>query len=140
MPNVTEKTIETNTSKPNKLAKETKVLEKKPEPEKSPEKVDKKTRAPRARKIEELILESTKKMTDKEKEILIKYLKDENCKLGNQINELKTNIESAFKKVNQIQEQYNAMEKFYQDNLAYIDGQVVAFANAVRRSTVGGNN
>ena len=31
MPNVTEKTIETTTSKPNKLAKETKALEKKPE-------------------------------------------------------------------------------------------------------------
>ena len=137
MPNVNEKTVETTTAKPNTLAKETKVLEK-PETKKKEEKTIKKTKAPRARKVEELINETTKKMTDKEKDVLIKYLKEESLKTSHQMAALKENIEAAYKKVNLVEEQYNAMEKFYQDNLAYIDGQVVAFYNAVRKSTVGG--
>lgn len=137
------------TNEPNAIAKETKVLEaapkqdktdKKPEKKKeetAPKKI-KKTRAAKARKVEELITESTKKMTDKEKDILIKFLREDNTKLGHQISALRENIEAAYKKVNQVEAQYNDMEKFYRDNLAYIDGQVVAFTNAVRKSTVGG--
>ena len=56
------------------------------------------------------------------------------------IETLKTSIENAFEKARLIEERYNDMEKFYRDNLAYIDGQVIAFANAVRKSTVGGTN
>lgn len=139
MPNVTEKTVET--TKPNKLAKETKVLDK-PEVTKEIKKVtkEKTQRAPRARKVEELINEATKKMTDKEKDILIKFLKEDSTKMKNQINELKHNIESAYRKVNNIEEQYKAMETFYKNNLEYIDGQVIAFTNAVRKSTVGGTH
>ena len=138
MPNVNDKNVksETTTTKPNELAKETKVLDKKEA--KKEEKPVKKERAPKARKIEELINESTKKMTDKEKDLLIKFLKEDSNKMQNQIAELKMNIESAFRKVNQIDEQYKAMEAFYKSNLEYIDGQVIAFANAVRKSTVGG--
>lgn len=108
-----------------------------------PEKAEKKTRkprAPKARKVEELIEEATKKMTEKEKDLLIEYLRTDTGKLKQQIEELNHTIESAFKQVQLVQEQYNAMEKYYQDSLQYIDGQVTAFANAVRKSTVGGTH
>lgn len=111
--------------------------------EAKPEKAEKKTRkprAPKARKVEELIEEATKKMTEKEKDLLIEYLRTDTGKLKQQIEELNHTIESAFKQVQLVQEQYNAMEKYYQDSLQYIDGQVTAFANAVRKSTVGGTH
>lgn len=111
-----------------------------PEPveEKKPAKKTKQTRKPRARKVEDLIEEATKKMTDKEKDLLIAFLREDTTKLNNQILALKQNIESAYEKVNMIQADYEAMERFYRDALQYIDGQVIAFANAVRKSTVAG--
>lgn len=136
-------------AEPNTLANETKVLESAPKKEAKKEKVTaekktekkvKQTRAPRARKVEELVNEATKKMTDKEKDILIKFLREDTTKLKNQIDALKANIEASYKKAQLIEEQYKDMEAFYRDSLAYIDGQVVAFANAVRKSTVGGVN
>ena len=99
-----------------------------------------KPRAPKARKVEELIEEATKKMTEKEKDLLIEYLRTDTGKLKQQLEELNHTIESAFKQVQLVQEQYNAMEKYYQESLQYIDGQVTAFANAVRKSTVGGTH
>lgn len=106
--------------------------------EKKPAKKTKQTRKPRARKVEDLIEEATRKMTDKEKDLLIAFLREDTNKLNNQILALKQNIESAYEKVNLIQADYEAMEKFYRDALQYIDGQVIAFANAVRKSTVAG--
>lgn len=108
--------------------------------EEKPEKKTRKPRAPKARKVEELIEEATKKMSDKEKDLLIEYLRTDTGKLKQQIEELNHTIESAFKQVQLVQEQYNAMEKYYQESLQYIDGQVTAFANAVRKSTVGGTH
>ena len=109
----------------------------KAEEPKAPKK-EKKPRAPRARKPEELISEATKNMSDKEKDILIKFLKENTTMLKNKMEELNRNIESAYRKANQLEEQYKSMEAFYQENLKYIDGQVVAMVNAVRKSTVGG--
>ena len=100
----------------------------------------KKNRAPKARKVEELIEEATKKMTDKEKDLLISYLREDTTKLKNTIENLKQTIESSFAQCREVERQYEAMEKFYKDSLSYIDGQVTAFANAVRKSTVGGMN
>ena len=77
-------------------------------------------------------------MSDKEKDLLIAFLREDTTKLKNQIDALKQNIESAYAKVNQVQAEYEAMERFYQESLQYIDGQVIAFANAVRKSTIGG--
>ena len=108
--------------------------------ETKPEKKTRKPRAPKARKVEELIEEATKKMSDKEKDLLIEFLRADTGKLKQQIEELNHTIESAFKQVQLVQEQYNAMEKYYQESLQYIDGQVTAFANAVRKSTVGGTH
>ena len=100
----------------------------------------KQTKRPRARKVEELIEEATKKMSEKEKDLLIEFLRGDTNKLNNQIEALKQNLEVAYAKVNQIQAEYEAMEKFYRESLQYIDGQVIAFANAVRKSTVGGTH
>ena len=108
--------------------------------EEKPEKKTRKPRAPKARKVEELIEEATKKMSDKEKDLLIEFLRTDTGKLKQQIEELNHTIESAFKQVQMVQEQYKAMEKYYQESLQYIDGQVTAFANAVRKSTVGGTH
>lgn len=115
---------------------ETEEKEKKP----AKKKAAKTTRKPRARKVEELIEEATKKMSDKEKDILITFLREDTNKLKNQIDTLNHTIESAFTQVNQVKADYEAMERFYRESLQYIDGQVVAFANAVRKSTVGGMN
>lgn len=100
----------------------------------------KKNRKPRARKVEELIDEATRKMTDKEKDLLISFLREDTTRLKNTIDALKQNIESAYKQCRELEKQYESMEAFYRDSLKYIDGQVVAFANAVRKSTVGGMN
>lgn len=108
--------------------------------EKKPEKKTRKARAPKARKVEDLIEEATKKMSDKEKDLLISYLREDTTQLKNTIEALKQNIESAYAKCREIEAQYAAMENFYKDSLNYIDGQVIAFANAVRKSTVGGTN
>ena len=104
------------------------------------EKPAKRGRAPKARKVEELIKEATKKMTDKEKDILIAFLREDTTQLKNTIEELKGTIESAFNQCRQVEAQYEAMEKYYKESLQYIDGQVIAFAQAVRKSTVGGAN
>ena len=117
------------------------VEESEPKPKKKVTESSKKPskpRKPRARKVEELIEEATKKMSDKEKDLLIAFLREDTTKLKNQIDALKQNIESAYAKVNQVQAEYEAMERFYQESLQYIDGQVIAFANAVRKSTIGG--
>lgn len=108
--------------------------------EKKPAKKTKQTRKPRARKVEELVEEATRKMSDKEKDLLIAYLRENTTELKNTIDALKQNIESAYAKCREIESQYAAMERFYKESLQYIDGQVVAFANAVRKSTVGGTN
>lgn len=120
-------------------AKETFKTEKTKKPVKV-EKKEAKPRKPRARKVEELINEATKKMTDKEKDILIAFLREDSTKLKNTIDALRQNIESAYAQCNKIEDQYKDMEKFYRESLQYIDGQVIAFANAVRKSTVGGMN
>lgn len=108
--------------------------------EEKPAKKTRKPRAPKARKVEDLIEEATRKMSDKEKDILISFLREDTTKLKNTIEALKQNIESAYAQCREVEAQYEAMEKFYKDSLQYIDGQVIAFANAVRKSTVGGMN
>lgn len=109
-----------------------------PEPEAKPEKKTRKPRAPKARGVEELVEEATKKMTDKEKDVLIAFLREDSNQLKNTIEALKQNIESAYAQCRELENQYQAMENFYKESLQYIDGQVIAFANAVRKSTVAG--
>ena len=63
----------------------------------------KKTRTPKARKIEEIITLATKDLTDKEKENIINHLKEEVNLRDNQIRALKENIESTRKQLQESQ-------------------------------------
>ena len=98
----------------------------------------KKTRVPKARKIEEVITLATKDMTDKEKENLINYLKEEINLRENQIGALKENIESTRKQLQESQKMLDECELFYRSKLQYVDQQTNAFVAAVRASIVGG--
>ena len=98
----------------------------------------KKTRVPKARKIEEVITLATKDMTDKEKENLINYLKEEINLKENQIGALKENIESTRKQLQEAQKMIDECELFYRSKLQYVDQQTNAFVAAVRASIVGG--
>lgn len=141
MPNINQNTTpepvseKVNPPKPIKKKEKTVEASKAETPKK-----ETKPRKPRARKVEELINEATKKMTDKEKDILIAFLRENSNELKNTIEALKNNITSAYEQCRRVEEQYESMEKYYKESLQYIDGQVIAFANAVRKSTVGGNN
>lgn len=121
---------------------ETKITKEKPKTNKEETKISKekpkkaKPKAPKARKIGFLLEESTKKMTDKEKDLLIKYLRENETKLNNQIKALTDNLDSAYKKMHQIEDQYGSMEAYYRKNFNYINDQLTAFAAAIRRSTM----
>lgn len=98
----------------------------------------KKTRAPKARKVEELITLATKNMSDKEKENLIDYLKGEINLRENQITALKENIESTRRQFQEAQRMLEDCEQFYRNKLQYVDQQTTAFVAAIRASIVGG--
>lgn len=102
----------------------------------------KKKTAPKkkSREITELVELAVKNMTDKEKENLINYLKDEGYAKDGKITALKNNCEMAYEKLRRCEEEYNAMERYYKDRLNFIDQQVLAFSNAVKLSIVGGVN
>ena len=98
----------------------------------------KKTRVPKARKIEEIITLATKDLTDKEKENLINHLKEETNLRDNQIRALKENIESTRKQLQESQRLLDECELFYRNKLQYVDQQSNAFLAAIRASIVGG--
>ena len=98
----------------------------------------KKTRTPKARKIEEIITLATQDLTDKEKENLINHLKEETNLRDNQIRALKENIESTRKQLQEAQKMIDECELFYRSKLQYVDQQTNAFVAAVRASIVGG--
>ena len=116
------------------------------EPKKTKEAIEIKTkpkktvkqRAPKARKIEEIITLATKDLTDKEKENLISHLKEETNLRDNQIRALKENIESTRKQLQEAQKMIDECELFYRSKLQYVDQQTNAFVAAVRASIVGG--
>ena len=99
---------------------------------------EKKTRAPKARKVEELVTLATKDMTDKEKANLIEYLKGEVNLRENQIAVLKENIESTRRQFQEAQKMLDECEQFYRNKLQYVDQQTTAFVAAIRASIVGG--
>ena len=98
----------------------------------------KKTRAPKARNVEELIVLATKQMSDKEKANLIEYLKGERKLRDNQIAVLKENIESTRRQFQEAQKMLDDCEQFYRSKLQYVDQQTNAFVAAVRTAIVGG--
>lgn len=100
----------------------------------------KKTRKPRekVRPVEECYDLPLSKLTPKEKDNLIKELKESLTLTTNKVDAYKANAEAAFNQTRQIEEQYKAMEKYYRDQLKYIDMQVQAFHTAVNQAIKGG--
>ena len=108
----------------------------------TPEKVEapKKPRKPRekVRSAEECLELPVTKLTDKEKNNLIKELKEALTQALNQSEAYKTNAKSAFDQCRQMEDQYKAMEQYYKDQLKYVDAQVNAFHSAINQAVKGG--
>jgi phage shock protein A len=100
----------------------------------------KKVRKPRekVRPVEETLGLSVSKLTDKEKEALIKHLKEENTLLSNKVDSYKQNAGAAFDQTRQLEDQYKAMEQFYRGRLQYVDNQLNAFHAAINEAIKGG--
>lgn len=104
------------------------------------EAVKKKPRKPRekTREIEEIINLPVSKLSDKEKEKLIKALKEENTLVNNKCGHLKQSTESAFAQARELENKYDAMEKFYIGQLQYVNNQLNAFHAAINQALKGG--
>ena len=100
----------------------------------------KKVRKPRekVRTVEETIDLPISKLTDKEKDNLIKALKEENNLLTTKVESYKQNAGAAFEQTRQAEEQYKAMEQYYRNQLKYVDAQLNAFHAAINQAIKGG--
>ena len=99
-----------------------------------------KQRKPREkmRSYEELMSLSEKKLTDAEKNFLIKKLKEEVNLKTNQYNACHEVIDSSFNQNRQLEEDYKSMEAFYQEKLKYINNQLNSFHAALNMAIKGG--
>lgn len=102
------------------------------------EAIPKKTRKPRekVRPTVECLALPLSKLTDKEKDNLIKELKEAVTVATNKEQHYKANAESAFEQTRQMEEQFKAMEKYYKDQLKYVSNQLNAFNAAVNRALI----
>lgn len=102
--------------------------------------IPKKVRKPRekVRPVEETNDLPISKLTNKEKDNLIKALKEENNLLTTKVGSYKLNAEAAFEQTRQAEEQYKAMEQYYRNQLKYIDAQLNAFHAAINQAIKGG--
>lgn len=102
--------------------------------------IPKKVRKPRekVRSVEETYDLPVSKLSDKEKDNLIKALKEENNLLANKMESYKQNAGSAFEQTRQLEDQYKAMENFYRGRLQYVDNQLNAFHAAINEAIKGG--
>ena len=100
----------------------------------------KKTRKPRVkvRPTEELIEVPVKKLSDKEKDNLIEFLREQAIELTNKINAYKETTEASFRQTRKMEEDFKAMESYYKKQLNYIAVQLAAFQTAVEQATKGG--
>jgi len=98
----------------------------------------KKKKVPKARELEEIKELPISKLTDKEKEHLIKALKEENTEQLNKNQSLKNNCEMAFEKLRSVEAQYNSMENYYLTKLKFIGEQIQACHNAIAMAIKGG--
>lgn len=78
------------------------------------------------------------KLSDKEKDNLIKELKEAVTIETNKKEHYKVNAESAFEQTRQMEEQFKAMEKYYKEQLKYVSNQLNAFNAAVNRALIAG--
>ena len=100
----------------------------------------KKQRKPRekVRDMKELMELPVNKLSDKEKDVLIKELKETATILQQKAEAYKQNASSAFDQTRQIEEQYKAMENYYRGLLSYVNNQVNAFKAAIDQAIKGG--
>lgn len=131
MPNINKETKEVYENTTEKV--EVKPTAEAPKEEKKPRKPREKVR-----EIEEIINLPVSKLTDKEKERLIKALKEANTVANNKCEHLKQNTESAFAQARELEKKYDAMEQFYIRQLQYVDNQLNAFHAAVNQAIKGG--
>ena len=92
----------------------------------------------KVRPVEETLELSVSKLSDKEKENLIKHLKEENTLLSNKVDSYKQSAGAAFEQTRQLEDQYKAMEQFYRGRLKYVDNQLNAFHAAINEAIKGG--
>ena len=120
------------------MTKETKTEEAKT-PEVKAE-TPKKVRKPRekVRSAEECLELPVTKLTDKEKNNLIKELKEACTQALNQAEAYKVNATSAYERARQAEEEYKSMEQFYREKLKYVDAQLNAFHAAINQAVKGG--
>lgn len=100
----------------------------------------KKTRKPRekVRPAEECYDLPVSKLTNKEKDNLIKELKEALTQAVNQADAFKQNAQSAYEQTRRIEDQYKEMEKYYREKLKYVASQVSAFHAAINEAIKGG--
>ena len=100
----------------------------------------KKERKPRekVRTPEECLDLPVTKLTDKEKNNLIKELKEALTQALNQAEAYKQNATAAYERARRTEAQYDDMEKFYREKLAYVDAQLNAFHAAINQAVKGG--
>lgn len=125
------------------VANEPKVEEKKVETiveKDAPKEIPKKTKKPRekVRSTEECLELPVSKLTDKEKENLIKTLKEAVTVTTNKSEAYKANAEAAFEQTRETEKRYDAMEQYYRRLLAYVDAQTNAFHSAINQAIKGG--
>ena len=103
---------------------------------------EKKPRKPREkiRPVEETIDLPVSKLTEKEKDALIKHLKEEVNLLVQKNDACRETADSAFSKCRQLEDMNNRMEDFYRRKLKYVDTQLEAFHSAINAAIKGGNN
>ena len=97
----------------------------------------KKTKAPKARPVEELVDANVKQMTEKEKDALILFLKEQLTIATNKIEQYKLNAESAFASTRNIEDSFNAMEDYYMNRMNYIRETAKSFYQSVCLATKG---
>ena len=98
----------------------------------------KKKKITKARELEEIRELPISKLTDKEKDNLIKALKEENTEQINKNQSLKNNCEMTFEKLRNVEAQYSSMENYYLKKLKFIGEQLQACHSAIAMAIKGG--
>lgn len=96
-------------------------------------------RQPKARAYEDIKDISVTKLTDKEKEIVIKGLKSENKTLTTKVESLQDSCKSAFEQTRIVKENYDKLVTQINTDIAYISKTTAVFAESICRVTKGDN-
>lgn len=94
-------------------------------------------KAPKARPVEELVNVPPKNMTDKEKDKFITFLQEQLTVAENKIAQFKQNSEAAFTQMRQMEDNFDAMEAYYRDRMAFIQNNAKNFYQSICLATKG---